>query len=128
MGTWEITVFDGITRQSELDSDFDSLTATGEFVLIPIRVQNNDVTETFFFFDLFAVLDGDSTPYHYDDDVESSVYKETGMWLQRVPGDGGTIDGLLVFDVPADVTITSLYMDVLFDYEGDPAIVNLGEV
>ncbi|MGO1439982.1 MAG: DUF4352 domain-containing protein [Brevibacterium yomogidense] len=103
-GDWEVTVNDVESGVSELGDEYLGTTAQGQFILVEMSVANTGSEPSFFFESDVSLLDADGNTY--SPDSEAGIYAATDndvMLLEEI-NPGNTATGVIVYDVPADVS------------------------
>ncbi|SMY12690.1 DUF4352 domain-containing protein [Brevibacterium jeotgali] len=122
-GDWEVTVNDVASGVSELGDEFLGTTAQGQFILVDMSVANTGSEPSFFFESDVSLQDAEGNTY--SPDTEAGIYAATDsdvMLLEEI-NPGNTATGVIVYDVPADVTPNVLeFQGGIFD---QPATVAL---
>ena len=100
---WEITVDkveDGI---STVGTEFLNTQAQGQFVKVSVAVKNTTSEPAFFYEDNIKL--GDDKGNAYSSDSEAGLYadEDSILFLEEI-NPGNTAEGVLVFDVPKDVS------------------------
>ena len=103
-GDWEVTVNDVESGVPELGDEYLGTTAQGQFILVEMSVANTGSEPSFFFEGDVSLQDADGNTY--SPDSEAGIYASTDnevMLLEEI-NPGNTATGVIVYDVPADVS------------------------
>ena len=122
-GDWEVTVNEVAAGSTELGDQYLSTTAQGQFILVEMSVANTGSDPSFFYEGDVSLQDADGNTY--SPDSEAGIYASTdsqSMLLDEI-NPGNTASGVIVYDVPADVSPNVLeFQGGIFD---EPATVAL---
>lgn len=122
-GDWEVTVNDIESGVSELGDEYLGTTAQGQFILVDMSVANTGSEPSFFFESDVSLQDADGNTY--SPDSEAGIYAATDndvMLLEEI-NPGNTATGVIVYDVPADVTPNVLeFQGGIFDESATVAL------
>ncbi len=100
---WEITVNEVKDGVSEVGNEFLSEKAQGQFVTVDISVKNMESSPEYFFEDNIKLADKDGNTYSSDSEAAMYADEESILFLEEI-NPGNTAKGVLVFDVPKDVS------------------------
>lgn len=100
---WEITVNKVEDGVSSVGSEYLNTEAQGQFVTVSLSVKNTKSSPEYFFEDNIKL--GDDKGNTYSSDSEAGIYadEDSILFLEEI-NPGNTAEGVLVFDVPEDVT------------------------
>lgn len=122
-GDWEVTVNDVESGVTELGDEYLGTTAQGQFILVEMSVANTGSEPSFFFEGDVSLQDADGNTY--SPDSEAGIYASTDnevMLLEEI-NPGNTATGVIVYDVPADVTPNVLeFQGGIFDEAASVAL------
>ncbi len=122
-GDWEVTVNNVESGVSELGDEYFGTTAQGQFILVEMSVANTGSEPSFFFEGDVSLQDADGNTY--SPDSEAGIYAATDndiMLLEEI-NPGNTATGVIVYDVPADVSPNVLeFQGGIFDEAASVAL------
>lgn len=120
---WEVTVNSVKDGISSVGDEFMGTEAQGQFVVVDLSVKNTASAPDFFWEDNIKL--GDESGNTYSADSEAGLYAaEDSILFAEEINPGNTAKGVLVFDVPADVSPDKLTFEGgLFS---DPIEISLG--
>lgn len=100
---WEITVGKVEDGKSSVGDEYLNAEAQGQFVTVALSVKNTESAPDFFFEDNIKL--GDDKGNSYSSDSEAGIYVDENslLFLEEI-NPGNTAEGVLVFDVPEDVS------------------------
>lgn len=100
---WEITVNKVEDGVASVGDEFMSAEAQGQFVTVALSVKNTESEPDYFFEDNIKL--GDDTGNTYSADSEAGIYVDENsiLFLEEI-NPGNTAEGVLVFDVPEDIS------------------------
>ncbi|MCM1014025.1 MULTISPECIES: DUF4352 domain-containing protein [unclassified Brevibacterium] len=100
---WEITVDKVEDGVSTVGSEYLNTKAQGQFVKVSVSVKNTTSEPAFFYEDNIKL--GDDKGNAYSSDSEAGLYadEDSILFLEEI-NPGNTAEGVLVFDVPKDVS------------------------
>jgi hypothetical protein len=105
-GKFEFTVTSVEPGVARVGNEFLNKTAQGQFVLVHLTVTNiGDEAQYLFGDNQYAY---DSAGRRFSADSEAGIYLEESASFINEINPGNTVEGIVVFDVPTDVTLTSL--------------------
>ncbi|GAA2104739.1 MULTISPECIES: DUF4352 domain-containing protein [Brevibacterium] len=105
-GDWEVTVNAVEEGVAEVGNEYLGASAQGQFVVVDLSVKNAGSTPEYFFEDNITLSDENGNSYNSDS--EAGIYAdEDALFLEEI-NPGNTADGVLVFDVPEDVSPSQL--------------------
>lgn len=120
---WEVTVNSVEDGVSSVGDEFLGAEAQGQFVVVDLSVKNTASAPDFFWEDNIKL--GDEAGNTYSADSEAGLYAdaESILFAEEI-NPGNTAKGVLVFDVPAEVSPDKLTFEgELFS---DPIVISLG--
>lgn len=100
---WEITVNEVEDGVSSVGSEYLNTEAQGQFVTVSLSVANTTNEPAFFFEDNIKLGDEKGNTYSSDSEAGMYVDENSILFLEEI-NPGNTAEGVLVFDVPKDVT------------------------
>lgn len=105
-GKFEFTVVKVEPGVKEIGDDFLSQKAQGQFVLVHLTVEN--IGDEAQYFDGSNVTAYDGKNREFAADTEAAIYLDDSNSFLNEINPGNSVEGVVVFDVPADVTLSRL--------------------
>lgn len=100
---WEITVGKVEDGKSSVGDEYLNAEAQGQFVTVALSVKNTESEPDFFFEDNIKLGDDKGNSYSSDSEAGFYVDENSLLFLEEI-NPGNTAEGVLVFDVPEDVS------------------------
>lgn len=105
-GQFEFTVSQIEANVAQVGGEYFGKAAQGQFVLVHVKIENiGDQAQTFFGENVTAF---DAQGREFSSDVEAAIYLEESNSFINEINPGNAADGIVVFDIPKDATITAL--------------------
>lgn len=105
-GQFEFTVSQIETNVAHVGNEYFGKTAQGQFVLVHVKIENvGDQAQTF---SGSYVTAFDAQGREFSSDTEAAIYLEESNSFINEINPGNAADGIVVFDIPKDATITLL--------------------
>ncbi|WP_084500324.1 DUF4352 domain-containing protein [Brevibacterium album] len=105
-GDWEVTVKAVEEGVAEVGNEYLGATAQGQFVVVDLAVKNAGSSPEYFFENNITL--SDESGNSYNSDSEAGIYAdEDALFLEEI-NPGNTAEGVLVFDVPTEVSPSHL--------------------
>lgn len=105
-GKFEFTVTQVEPGVQEIGDEFLSQEAQGQFVLVHLTVEN--IGNESQYFDGNNVTAYDAKNREFTADTEAAIYLDDSNSFLNEINPGNSVEGVVVFDVPADVTLSGL--------------------
>ncbi|SMX67875.1 protein of unknown function (DUF4352) [Brevibacterium sp. 239c] len=100
---WEITVNKVEDGVASVGDEFMGSEAQGQFVTVALSVKNTEAEPDYFFEDNIKLGDDEGNTYSADSEAGIYVDENSILFLEEI-NPGNTAKGVLVFDVPKDVS------------------------
>lgn len=120
-GNFDVTVHGVEASVAAVGSEYLNAEPSGQFVLVRVTVLNTS-NEAEYFFDSDQVLVDEQGRKHSTS--SDSIYLDDNTFSFEKINPGVSMDGVLLFDIPADASPVALELDS-DEFFGDPIVVSL---